>query len=355
LVFWKGYVHNVPHHRLLVQRNLGNVTVFPHTKRKNSKGECAMSAKRILLVLFAMVCLTTTVFADPYDSVVVYGDSLSDNGNFHLATGSPGAPYYNGRRSNGPVAVEQLATLMGVPLVDFAWIGATTGVGNYVGGGSVTSMGAYGLPGMSTVYAATKGSLGPFVSGGLFIVWGGPNDILAPSPLDVTPGDIISRALANELAIIADLRGMGVKKILAPGMPDLGLTPDFRALGPAGAAQGTAFADAFNTGLQALLPSDVLYFDTASLLRSIVNDPAAYGFTNVTDPCFNGTTVCGDPNTYVFYDGFHPTTATHAILARNFEATAAIPEPSTIILITAGIGGLVIWRRNRPQGSVHSG
>ena len=306
-----------------------------------------MSAKSVLMVLLAALCYTTTLFAAPYDTVVVYGDSLSDNGNLFAATGLPGAPYYKGRRSNGPVAVEQLAASYGVPLVDFAWIGATTGIGNYADNGSVTSMGTYNLPGMTTVYAATKGLLGPFTCGGLFIVWGGPNDILAPSPLDSTPGDIITRALANEMAIISDLKGMGVKSILAPGMPDLGLTPYFRSLGPIAAAQGTAFSAAFNAGLQTLLPSDVMYYDTAALMRAVVSNPAAYGFTNATDACFDGTNLCGDPNSYVFFDDFHPTTATHAIVAREFEAAAAVPEPSTILTFGTGLGILVLWRRRK--------
>jgi hypothetical protein len=41
--------------------------------------------------------------------------------------------------------------------------------------------------------------------------------------------------------------------------------------------------------------------------------------------------VCGDPDTYVFFDNFHPTTATHPIPAR--LRTATVPEPSTIILL----------------------
>jgi phospholipase/lecithinase/hemolysin len=72
-------------------------------------------------------------------------------------------------------------------------------------------------------------------------------------------------------------------------MPDLGFIPYFKSLETAAAAQGTAFTDAFNTGFQAMLPSDVLYFDTAALMRSVVSNPADYRFTNATDACFDGT------------------------------------------------------------------
>jgi cholinesterase len=299
-----------------------------------------MPSKKVLFVLFALLCITTPTFASPYDSVVVYGDSLSDNGNFFSTTGYPGAPYFNGRRSNGPVAVEYLAASLGVPLIDFAWIGATTGIGNYADNGTVTTLGTSGLPGMATVYNATKGTLNPYVSGGLFIVWGGPDDFLAPSPLDTTLLEIIARAVANELKIITDLEGMGVKSILAPGMPDLGLTPYFQSLGPTLAVQASAFSDAFNTALLAALPPDVMYYDTASLLRSIVANPAAYGFTNVTTACFDGIFPCADPQNYVFFDSFHPTTATHAILASEFMATTAVPEPTTMFLLGLGLVGL---------------
>src|SRR5580700_5150096 len=98
----------------------------------------------LILVLFSA---PGVVLADTFTSVVVYGDSLSDNGNLFAATGQPPAPYFEGRRSNGPVAVEQLATALGVPLHDFAWIGATTGIGNIGDGGTPTSFGALKLPG----------------------------------------------------------------------------------------------------------------------------------------------------------------------------------------------------------------
>ena len=81
------------------------------------------------VVVFLLASLCTGAQASPFSSLIVYGDSLSDNGNLFAAVGQPEAPYYLGRRSNGPVAVEQLAVLLGVPLIDFAWIGATTGIG----------------------------------------------------------------------------------------------------------------------------------------------------------------------------------------------------------------------------------
>ena len=144
----------------------------------------ALSLKRVLQLALVLLGLSAVAQAGSLSAVVVYGDSLSDNGNLFAATGQPGAPYYQGRRSDGPVAVEQLAAALGTPLLDFAWIGATTGIGNYADGGTPTTVGSFSLPGMQAEFAATQASLGPYLASGLFIVWGGPNDFLSPSPLD---------------------------------------------------------------------------------------------------------------------------------------------------------------------------
>jgi phospholipase/lecithinase/hemolysin len=287
-----------------------------------------------MVLLTAIAGLSTQVQAGYINSVVAYGDSLSDNGNLYAAVGQPGAPYYGGRRSDGPVAVEQLAAALGVPLVDYAWIGATTGVGNYADAGTVTGFGSFSLPGMQTVFAQTQASLAPFLANGLFVVWGGPNDFLAPSPLDPTYDDIIQRAVQNILGIVNSLDALGAQNILVPGMPDLGLTPYFRSIGLS--AQASAITDAFNGALRLSLPADVDFYDTASLLRSVVADPGAYGFTNVTDPCFNGTSVCANPSEYLYFDDFHPTTATASFAAQGFLATT-VPEPPALVLVLGGL------------------
>jgi cholinesterase len=309
--------------------------------------------RHFLTVIFVLFSVAASIQAAPFTAVVVYGDSLSDNGNVYGKVGfPPDPPYFQGRRSDGEVAVEYLASALGVPLVDNAWLGATTGVGNYGDGGTTTSFGTLlsplpPLPGMLTTFTATQGSLGPYISNGLFVIWGGANDFLAPSPSDTTPAAIIARAVTNELTLVGTLRGMSVaaNHILVPGMPDLGLTPYFQSFGPIIAGQASAITNAFNNALAANLPAGVLFYDTAGLVRSIVANPAAYGLTNVTDPCFNGTSVCSHPDQYLFYDDFHPTTAVHAIIGEAFAETV-VPEPSTILLMSAGLA-LCGWRVRR--------
>jgi phospholipase/lecithinase/hemolysin len=303
---------------------------------------------RVLAVALLLFSLSAVAEATSFSSLVVYGDSLSDNGNLFAASGFtfPPPPYYQGRRSDGPVAVEQLATALGVPLFDFAWIGATTGIGNFGDGGTPTTTGILSLPGMQAELAATQASLAPFLADGLFVVWGGPNDFLSPSPLDSTPQAIINRAVNDELGIVSSLLLLGAHNILVPGMPDLGLTPYFESLGPLAAAQASLATDAFNAALQANLPAGVLFYDTAALVRGIVANPGAYGFTNVTQPCFDGTTVCADPSQYLFFDDFHPTTATDRFAAQGFLAAVDTPEPSTFVLLLGGLVACGVRRKS---------
>lgn len=152
-----------------------------------------VSSGKLLTLTLVLLGVAAVANADPFSAIVVYGDSLSDNGNLFAASGQPPAPYFQGRRSNGPVAVEQFATMLGVPLVDFAWNGATTGIGNSGDLGTTTTTGAFSLPGMQVELAGSLPLIGPFLNDGLFVVWGGANDFLAPSPLDLTPQAIVTR------------------------------------------------------------------------------------------------------------------------------------------------------------------
>ena len=127
-------------------------------------------------------------------------------------------------------------------------------------------------------------------------------------------------------------------------MPDLGKTPSYisKGLGTIGSQLSAYFNAELLVGLQG---KGVMYFDTYALMDDVVANPAKYGFTDVTDPCFNGVSVCNDPNSYLFWDDFHPTTYADSILAANFYQVAT-PEPATLVMFgTAAVGVFGALRR----------
>ena len=103
------------------------------------------------LVLAVLLLGPSAATADPiYSSMFVFGDSLSDGGNAFLRTGGlyPPPPYAQ-RISNGPVAVEYLATMLGVPLTPSLAGGTNCAVGGAAttqvpvpGGGAVRRTGS---------------------------------------------------------------------------------------------------------------------------------------------------------------------------------------------------------------------
>jgi cholinesterase len=252
-----------------------------------------------------------------FTSVIVYGDSLSDTGNFHAATGQPTLPYYGGRFSNGLLAVEHLAAALGLPLVNHAWGGATSGIGNHLDGGTVTE--ANRLPGMRAVFDATRESLS--LRGALVTICGGTNDFLSPSRIDALPTQVLIRAVGNLMYIINEIRMQGACQILVPAVPDISLTPYLSAQGGARVLQARNMTDRLNKMLLdqlATLGSIITFVDTAKILRAVVNNPETYDLANVTGAYIESSAQGNNANEYLFWDDYHPTDAANTILARHF-------------------------------------
>ena len=116
--------------------------------------------------------------AQTYNRLVVFGDSLSDNGNLYLISGGtqPPSPPYARRFSNGPTFVE----LLGFNAANFN--GSVTGSINYAFGGSRTDASA-GVPfGMLNQLSRYTAAGGRFSSTDLVSVLGGANDIFQGLP-----------------------------------------------------------------------------------------------------------------------------------------------------------------------------
>lgn len=93
--------------------------------------------------------------------------------------------------------------------------------------------------------------------------------------------------------------------------------------------------------------SGVTFFDTYAFLDDVVQQPAAYGFTNAVDAC--GSIAGADCSRYVFWDGLHPTAAMHQVIA-NAAFAATVPEPSMLALLALGLAGLLNSNQHRKEG-----
>ncbi len=276
--------------------------------------------------------------ASGYPAVYAFGDSLSDAGNVSLATldAVPAASYDGGRFTNGPVWVQDLSQSLGLPPVkpslaggtDFAYGGAETGPT------PAHLANPTDLPGQLARFIAADPVPQP---GALYTVWIGANDVLdAAGNTGLTPAqqqDDIHAAVTNEVGFLGALTALGAQNVVVMNVPDLGKTPYEAARGPDVAAQASALSAQYNAELASAVSQMVAsgavrmeLVDTYALLDGVIANPAAYGFTDVTQPLWNGTFT--DPSSgtlaasgaaqagYLFFDDLHPTAQTHALLGQ---------------------------------------
>lgn len=297
--------------------------------------------------------------AAAYSQLVVFGDSLSDNGNVALAVGTdpgqvidgngyvPSLPYASGTFSDGAVWADRLADALGV-----AYGPSLAGGDNYAFGGAQTRDGD--SPSLrlqvESFLDVTGGVAAP---GALYVLAGGGNNARAALEaigIDGAPllRTVIGTAVryAQDLGFMVDqLQAAGATDIVVWNAPNLGLAPAVIDAGPDAAFLGQLVSSAMNTALARRLSdeSGVRIFDLYGLVGSVVADPAAFGLSNASDAC--GAISGCNPAEYLFWDGIHPTSGGHAIIAERMLAMVAVPEPGSWALFAAG--GLLVALRLR--------
>jgi len=289
------------------------------------------------LALLALI--SPLAIASPIGTVnqlVVFGDSLSDNGNAAIAAASLGIPFPP--LSNGPLWIDQLAAKLSLP--DPQPFLALTGGTNYAIATAQT--GSNALSGVSDQLALFAGAhLGGLPADALYTFWAGANDVFNGGNPVLAADNIFNNILS--------LAGGGGKYFLWLNLPDLGLTPRAIAAGqtvPANLAS-TAFNTewAINLGKLQAQGIDVVGVNVEALFAQIVANPGAFGFSNVTSPGQGQA----NPNSYLFWDEEHPTTAGHALVANLALADLAAPEPASVAVVALGLLSLVLLKRRKTK------
>ncbi len=254
--------------------------------------------------------------------LVVFGDSLSDNGNLFRLTGQPAPPYWEGRFSNGPTYAEQLAQELGANLDDLAVGGATAS-----GTSPFANPLPINLPEQIAAYLfQLHGHRAPPDTTAVIDI--GSNDAInfleSGASLAEIP-DLVKGVKKSIEAAIDVLTAVGVDKIALFTLPDLSVTPEFQALGQNSAELARALVMENNAALAQLAAANpnVQLVDIFKLTDAVAADPLSFGLVDTTTPMIDllsaGVTSLA-PNEIAFFDGLHPTYAAHGIQAAFADA-----------------------------------
>jgi phospholipase/lecithinase/hemolysin len=349
-----------------------------------------------------------SVFAG-YSGLVAFGDSLTDQGNtisylppeIWMDETGYDLNYYNaaynsygiaaeGRWSSGPTWIEYLngrllsigASTNPVPLgenygrnlvetdygpgTNFAFGGSTTGSGhkNFVISNLQQQIADFLYLTQDSQSALYNYDMG----GALFSVWSGGNDAIdwvegeRSAPIE----DASTTAALNIQTAIVTLYEAGARNFLMLNLPDLGQKPNYR--GTQNGIDATAFVHSYNDKLADVVLTlestyadiSITFFDAYATFNLLLEDPGAYGFTNIHESAyvFLGSThdptseIVENPEEYIFWDSTHPTTQVHELLGRFAYEALPIPEPAVVVLLALGLGVFVSARRRNSFRSV---
>jgi outer membrane lipase/esterase len=315
---------------------------------------------RVMIRLLAAISLWVCVEAQAgYSALYVIGDSLSDSGNNAVVlapnvtpvsaitnTFIPTFPYPSAHYTNGLVWAQTFAPMLGLSAApslvgggDYAFGGARSGPLNL---GGLLDPAAF-PPSLLTQTAAFLASGPPSLSSALFVIAGGGNEardalaaIGAGASVPVTIGAAATQFATNLGNIVDQLQAAGGQNIIVWNAPPIGLAPAVRASGAGATLLATTLTASMNAAMSARLggESGVRIFDLFDLVTDIAADPTGFGLINVTDAC--GAFSSCDPSKYLFWDGIHPTSAGHSLIA-NAMFAALVPEPSSYMLVLVGL------------------
>ncbi len=331
-------------------RNISHAIVNPTTLKTLTKSMLAIS-----------LSMAGLAHAELYSSVTFFGDSLTDGGYFSPITQGKLGIKESGQFTTNPdnVWATSFAEQLGTTAVPIVYLGNQAG-NNYAIGGARAGKDIVNTDfGVNVPVASVNTQVNGYLANkkvdpnGMYVVWGGANDLLAAAANPANAINTISSAAGSQVAAIKALKDSGANYILVPNIPDIGLTPTAIAAGAGFQSSGTMLANLYNQTMYSgavATGANIIPLDTFSLLQQVAANPTAYGFTNMTQKACNTSSslLCGSNNlvvpganeSYFFADGIHPSGRAHQMIAD--YASAIVTAPSLIgvlphIATTAGL------------------
>jgi phospholipase/lecithinase/hemolysin len=282
----------------------------------------------------------------------IFGDSLSDDG--ALAVQSEPEPidiYFAGRASNGPVWHEYIRNDLAIapgasaisqaPNFDGYLSGSPLNGINFAHSGAVSDSDSKPhLPGavqQAEGFAALVGSgdIPAPDDQDVFVIWIGGNDFLDLADASISDFfDILNldtTIVDNIEETVDTLAATGAQNFLILGQPTIGgaFLGDRAPSGSLVATLWNSLTNEFNDTLSSYVSDldsgdgvSALFVDIAAFVEELEDDPAAFGFSNVTSDIFSDDAPLDDQS-YFSVDGIHPTGAGHAAIAEYVVQTAA--------------------------------
>lgn len=255
--------------------------------------------KRFFILLLFLLITNCQAIAAPFNKMVFFGDSLTDNGNLYqsflkLIPKSP--PYYKGRFSNGITWAENISKLY----YDQSYIESA----NYAVGGATAVLH------MPTGRFAAPTNLGLEVdkylidttfrdrSKTLYSVWIGGNDyIFNPNLALEETTSRITREIARN---ITRLINGGGRYFLIFNLPDLSKIPDSRGgmqekLHEFTLMHNEKLAKEVKNIIDIYPGINIVYFNVYDIFNDLMNNPQKYNekynvnITNIHDACWQGS------------------------------------------------------------------
>ncbi|EGG08545.1 family 16 carbohydrate esterase [Melampsora larici-populina 98AG31] len=315
-------------------------------------------------VIYSFCCILTRPLSSKqvhsrFSSLVVFGDSYSDNG--HNASDPFRNPIYAGL-GNASTGIlwpnllrKKLSADTEVQLYDYAYNGAhanekLTDLGQHIP--DTRTQKSYYISDLASGKVSHKGQEV------LYVLWVGINPLDAiwidacdpdrnngtgaqyPSdPPFLNATTRVQRQIEEVYYQIADLRNAtAANDFLIVGVPNITIAPLQRGFARDWAKCDTKkgenvlkllglLIEQYNSGLiskfsQIQSNNDAIggfmkVYDVSKIWNSVIQSPQKYGIENVSDVCYNNNTPCSDIDKYFFWDYLHPTPTVEKIIAQD--------------------------------------